>query len=299
VSKNKLFVISIFVSFVALLLAAGNTKASVGPSVLSIQTLPSYINTNNFKLSCTSNGASAQFYVSKHGDPYIAFGPAINLASDPCIVQVTSSQVNNQSDYKFKVVVDSAESETSTIYDASGPSPVSGYYKEKINDGFYKIHYRSPNDADFDRVVIYRGDTSDFSADGSHEIARVAGSPDSDMTYDDHFSPDTSKTYYYALRAIDRAGNSSSLEGDSVSSNPSQVLGTSATPTGSVVILPQEKGSVLGSEASPTASAEPQASTENEQTQGVLSGLSTAKKLAIGAGIIILGSAIYFFSKRK
>jgi len=191
-------------------LASLALAAPVFASVLSIQSLPGYINTNNFKLSCTSDGGSVQFEVSKNGGAFTAFGPAIDTDADPCIVQVDSSVVNEQTSYTFRA----GGKETSTFYDTSGPSPVSGYYKERISDGAYKLHWRNPGDTDFDKVVIYRGDTVDFSADSGHEIARVSGGSNSDMTYEDHFAPDSGRTYFYAIRALDHAGNSSSLAGD-------------------------------------------------------------------------------------
>jgi hypothetical protein len=213
---------------------------------LSITGLPAYITTNSFKLSYSCLGCtSVQFSVSKNGGSWNSFGSAMTDASGQ--VQVTSSQVDEQTSYAFKVVDASGiEAKTETFYDISGPSPVSGYYKDGLGDG-NKLHWKNPSDSDFSKVLIYRSETSDFSADGSHNIAEVAGGAGSDMTYDDH-TPDSSKTYYYALRALDRAGNSSSLVGDAGTT----VLGTSTQTTtapgtsSTVVNLPKEtQGEVL------------------------------------------------------
>src|SRR3989344_8265441 len=137
--------------------------------VISIQTLPSYVSSNSFKLSCTSNGGNAQFYVRKEGGSYFAFGPSINLLITPCLVQVTSSEISEETKFYFKVNVDGTDSaETSTIFDNSGPGGVSGFYKDELGDGV-RLHYHTPSDTDFDKVIIYRGDTVGFSADSSHE----------------------------------------------------------------------------------------------------------------------------------
>lgn len=232
-------------------------------ATVNIVDLPSYVTTDSFKLSCSVLPASgtAQFAYRKEGGSFSDFGPAINLSTTACQVQVSGSQVNEQTKYYFRVTVNGTDSdETTTYYDISGPSPVSGYYKEQVGSGFYKLHWKNPGDSDFSKVIIYRGETADFPADNSHEIAQVAGGANSDMTYDEH-QPDPNKTYYYAIRAIDKAGNSSSLVGDSgttvtttttTATTPS--VGSTSTNVGQ---LPQEDdGSVLGSEASPTGSPE-------------------------------------------
>lgn len=234
----SLFILSLFISV---------KSVAAGTVYLSITDLPDYITTNSFKLSYSCLGCtSVQFYVSKNGGSWNSFGSLMTDASGQ--VQVTSSQVDEQTSYAFKVVDASGEeAKTETFYDISGPSPVSGYYKDSWGVGFYKLHWTNPTDSDFAKVIIYRGDTSSFSADASHEIAQVPGGAGATMTYDEH-QPDSSKTYYYALRALDKAGNSSSLVGDAGTT----VLGTStqatATPgtSSKVVSLPKEEvGQVL------------------------------------------------------
>lgn len=280
------------------LLGAGIVLAS--PSVLSIQTLPAFENTNNFKISCTTDGTTAQFSYSKNGGGFTNFGPAINVPTNPggCIVQVDSSVVNDQTNYSFKVNVDGSDSSTtSTTYDISGPSPVSGYYKETAGTDTFRLHWRNPSDSDFAKVIIYRGVTPDFSADSGHEIAQVLGGANSDMTFENHV-PDPTKTNYFSIRAVDMAGNSSSLVGD--------VTTTTATPTpsaggtGTVQVLPKEQGtggSVLSKETS--ASAEPTAEPlSTTQAKAAPFGLSRNKIIGIGALAILLGLAAYFFTRR-
>jgi len=287
--KIKL-IIALFV-FV-LMLSVNSVKAGVLIVNLSITGLPAYITTNSFKLSYSCLGCtSVQFYVSKNGGVWNSFGSAMTDASGQ--VQVTSSQVDEQVAYAFKVVdASGTEAKTETFYDISGPSPVSNYYKDQISGG-YKLHWRNPSDSDFAKVIIYRGDTSDFSADGSHSIAEVAGGANSDMTYDEH-SPDPNKTYYYAIRALDKAGNSSSLVGDA-----GTVAGVSTTattsPSGKVQVLPGEEeqaGEVLPAETeAPQVTAQP--------SQGVVQGVAQFAKnrtkltVLILAGLGLVGYLLY------
>ncbi len=288
------------ISGLALALAVFVKPAYAVNPPISITQLPSYINRNDFKLSYSCLGCtSVQFYVSKHGGSWAAFGPVMTDASGQ--VQVTSSQVDEQTDFSFKVVDSGVigEAVTSTIYDTSGPSSVSGYSKDRIDADTYKLHWTNPSDSDFAQVIIYRGDTSDFSADSGHEIARVPSGAGSPMTYDDNFSSDASKTYYYALRAIDKANNSSGLIGDggTVYASPAPAVAGAATGI-KTVVLP--KGEVLGGEASPEASSSP-ASTTGAQ-EGILSGvggLSTTKKVIIGLALVLLGVVSYSLLKRR
>lgn len=285
----------------------GVAASPVKADVLAIQGLPSYINSNTFKISCTANAGSAQFAYSKHGGAFTNFGPTINTGTDTCVVQVDGNIITDQTDYTFRVSDGNGNAfTTSTTYDTSGTGAPSGFYKDGLSDG-YRLHWRNPSDSDFSRVIIYRGDTPDFSADGNHEIATVLGSPNSDMTYEDHSG--TNK--YYDIRALDIAGNSSSLVGDgggivTVTATPSPV-----TRTGQAIILPKEQpagqGSVLGTELTPSPSP---AQTPNiiqsinsfaNTTPNPLRWILTHKKISIGVLLVIIaiGLAVYSFGKRK
>lgn len=275
----------------------------------TIQTLPGYVNTDTFKVSCTANGNSAQFSFKKEGGSYVTFGSAIDLSTTACQVQVTSSQVNEETKYYFKVTVDGVDSsEVSTTFDRSGTGPVSGYYKERTNDGQYKLHWKNPSETDFDKVVIYRGESADFTADNTHEIARVNGSPNSEMTYDDNFAPDANKNYFYIIRALDHAGNSSSIVGDG-GTTTTTVQSTSKPTTSKVATLPKEdsSGSVLGTETSvdqtniestPAPKANEEA-TEASQKNAVLDWILTHKKLTLGAALAAVLAFIFLKFRSK
>lgn len=281
-----------------------NARGVSAENIVTIQTLPSYINTDTFKLSCTSNAPAVSFSVSKHGGAFTAFA-TLDLTVSPCQVQVTSSQVNEQTDYTFIVSDGVTSSSTSTNFDTNGPAGVSDYYKDGLSDG-YRLHWKNPSDSDFDKVMIYRGDTPDFTADSSHEIATVLGTPGSPMAYEDH----SGTNRYYNIRALDHAGNSSGLVGDgggvviqTVTPSPaariSQIIVASETEEGA-------QGSILGAEA--TASPEPTetpkqniveqvnefASTTPEPFKWIL----THKKISIGI-LLVVATFIYLLVRRK
>jgi hypothetical protein len=302
--KNK-----VITFLISLLLGLGllvrPVVAGITPEV-SISKLPSYFNINSFKLSYSAISSdpasiSAQFYFRKEGGSYVALGPVISGASGQ--VEVTSSQISDQTKYYFKVEITGASDETSSFYDISGPSPVTGYYKDTIDNDDFKIHWRNPSDTDFSKVVIYRGETVDFSADNQHEIARVSGSSNSDMTYDEH-TPDPNKIYYYALRALDKADNSSSLVGDGSTTVTVITPVPSQNGSSKVTILPKEStGQVLGEEANLETVDNPSATeTPNGIIGKVVKFAKDRTKITVGIIALIITIPVlyfYFLSKRK
>lgn len=280
---------------------------AITPQV-SVAGLPEYVTVDHFKLSCTAlmdPGSTAQFSFKKEGNSYANFGSSIDLDSSQCLIDVTSSQIDSQAKYFFKVTLNSGqESETSTTYDVSGPSAVRDYGKEKIGSTTYRIRWTNPGESDFAQVIIYRGEAPDISANDSTKIAQVGGAPDAQKEYiDNGVSPD--KTYYYIIRALDKAGNSSSLVGDTTTTT---VLGTSTTATGgqggtegTVRVLPKEEqpeGQVLkeSTEQVPAQEAGPVKAAVNEAV-GKISSSRTLTWLAIAA--FVLGILSWFFFRRR
>lgn len=279
-------------------------------NIVSIQALPEYISANDFMISCTTSASSVTFSYSKHGGTTYDFA-TIDLSTGPCQAHVTSLQVSEQTDYKFTVSDGVVSSSTTTIYDTVGPAPVTGYSKERVNNGQYRIRWTTPGDNDFARVIIYRGDATGFNAEITHEIAKIAGDKNRDMSYDDYFAPDPGKTYYYLIRAVDKAGNSSGLVGDggeTITITPTPVA---VTRTGTI-ILPKESapGSVLGSEATPSpapvASISPNvvSSINNfaAKTPEPFRWILTHKKISIGIALLAAGIvyiALSLIKKRK
>ena len=286
---------------VTLFLINTNSVFAITKTV-TIQDLPSYITTDNFKLSCSAlGGSSAQFSFKKEGGFYQNFGGAIDVTTNPCQVQVNSSEIDSQTKYYFKVTLDgSVSDETSTTYDVAGPSPVTGYRKDDGGNNTVVIHWRNPDSEDLAKVIIYRGETVDFTADGNHEIATVYGTPNSEVTYSVNI-PDTTKTYYYSIRAVDKAGNTSSLVGDGSTSSTVVAQTPTQNGTGTVTTLPKEGGSggqVLGEEES--IENEPTSEPANSLVEKIAEKLPTNKGFYIGLGLVVLAIVLYlYFRKAK
>ena len=267
---------------------------------VSITKLSSYINKEDFKISyaaLSENPISAQFYVRKDGDSsWRTLGSALTGASG--YVQVSGGDIyNGDGKYFFKVVINggTAEDETSTIVDRQAPDAVRDYRKEKLGDGHYKLYWRNPDNEDFDKVIIYRSDSTNFTADSSTEVATIWGSRDAEMTSENAAAP--GKEYYFAIRAIDKAGNASSVVSDPETQvSAGSVLGASvsATSTPEVVkILPKEKatGEVLGEEKTEEATPSPTQAPEEEKGGVLGQAVKFAKdrtKLTVGIIAVLL-----------
>lgn len=280
-------------------------------SYVSITQLPGYINYTDFKLSCSAlNGTTAQFSSKKDGGSYTNFGLPIDLTTSPCQVQVTGTQFGSEGKFWFKVTTDVGESETSTTLDTSGPSPVSDFGKERMNGNtMYKVHWKNPLESDFTKVFIYRGEIAGFEADDAHKVAEMGGNPGDTMSWDNG-GLDPNKEYYYVIRALDHANNSSSLVGDAGVTTTSTTTGasggavlgssTGGTGSGNVTQLPKEE--VLGGESGVFTPA-PEAATDVTNTAetvrtGLLNWVLTHKAVTLGV-ILALGLLWYFLRRRS
>lgn len=218
--------------------------------------------------------------------------------------------------YTFKVEAtagdgtgDNFDDDSTTItFDNSGPGDVKDYNKEK-NACEYKIHFKTADDSGATvKVELYRSDAVPFNADsGSLIQSMTIGSNEAKDTTD---SPsDCSKSYYYAVRAFDSAGNGSALVGDNVN----QITVINPTPgqaQGAIPVSSGQGGSVLGQESgagsvgatgvsgetlgetSPSAEVVDLEKKDADKT-------SLAKNLGVGGGILALGALLYAIWKKR
>ena len=194
---------------------------------------------------------------------------------------------------------------TSVVYDNSGPGDVRDYNKSK-NACEYKIHFKTAEDSGATvKVELYRSETVPFNADSGTRIQTIPISSNTDKDTTDT-PPDCSKTYYYAVRAFDAAGNGSGLVGDTVTT----LTVITPTPGQAQGAIPAtgEGGSVLGQQAGEGAPAETGGETLGETSPSAevvtlpketdtRSGL--ARRLAIGGGILALGVFLYALLKKR
>lgn len=197
--------------------------------VLSIQELKTPANTKDldleFKALHLNNGIITVKCLKKgpNDSAFSQFGSNIVLSaggnSSSCDLSLA---INDNGSYQFNVEatdgVDTLSKTVSLDYNTSTPGTPRDYRKENINSNNcdFKIHFRT--DADNGKTVkveLYRSTDSAFSANNESLVHSV--NIGSDQEYDITNSvPDCSKTYYYALRAFDNAGNGSGLIGDKI-----------------------------------------------------------------------------------
>lgn len=302
----------IILSILTFVLSFGVIRAVV--DTVSIQSLPTYINYDNFRLSyaaASDNPVSVLFSVKKDGDStWKDFGGTIS--GNNGYVDVGGSQFyDGDGLYEFRVLLNggTASDTTSVRLDRGGPSPVSEYSKQDMGGGHYKLSWRTPSDSDFDKVLIYRSTETKFDANGSTRVGELGGSPNVVYSWED-FGLDANKTYYYALRAFDYAGNASSIVSDIPSTTQETVI---TEEVGEVQLLPGEEGAsqadgegeVLGEEEEGLEGEE----MDEEMTAGdksifekVVQFAKDRTKITVGIifglGVIIYGVYWYFGKQR-
>ncbi|MFC1710511.1 hypothetical protein ACFL0F_02540, partial [Patescibacteria group bacterium] len=315
VSKmKKTTKISVILALLVLPLMTKDVRAVA--DTVYLQDLPSYLSTDNFKISYTAisndlGAITASVSVRKDGD---GSWRLVDSTSGPSAqVTVDSGDLyDGEGKYFFKIEINggTASDETSTIIDRSGPDSVRDYRKEDKGNGQYKLLWKNPSNEDFDKVVIYRSDEINFTADSNTEVASVSGSRDSDMTWEGAVAP--GKPYYFALRAVDKAGNASSVVADPETQvvEAGEVLSSQTTAGESsseteVKQYPAE-GKVLGEEDSKEEGDEDKEKPEielygEEESTEEASGILQENKnyLWVLGGVVLLGALYYIFIVRK
>ena len=183
---------------------------------------------------------------------------------------VTSSLVSAEGTYQYYVIA-SAEAETvqsatvSVDYKAGGPGTPTYYGKDHPSTCQYNIKFKTADDAGKTvKVEVYRSDQTSFNADSGTRIATVTIGSNQEGSHLDTV-PECNKTYYYAVRAFNDAGNGSDAVGDTTSITIIQ-----ATPTTGAI--PAGTG---GSIASGTAVEEPKEELQlpnEESSEGIVLG---------------------------
>ncbi len=308
------------------LAVTGRVYAAKNVSV-RIQQPKSPINQNNFNVSFVALDLQGRtvtvkcFQKGPSDGGFSQFGSAQTFTnggnSGNCAVD-NSVMNDGEGSYAFKVEAtagdgtgDSFDDETTTVtYDTSGPGDLRDYSKNKTNACEYTIHFKTANDSGATvKAELYRSDAVPFNADNGSRIQIISIGSDEAKNVTDT-PPDCSKTFYYAVRAFDAAGNGSALIGDNVSTI------TVITPTGSPAqgAIPvsggtNAGGSVLGQSSvsgsmGPTGTSgqtlgDTTPSAEVVKTPTTETKSSVARNLGIGGAILLLGALLYVFRKKK
>ncbi len=232
------------------------------------------------------------------------------------------SGLSGEGTYSFRVEAsagdgtgDDADSEEASVtYDTTGPGSLRDYSKTKTNSCEYTIRFRTAEDnGQTVKVELYRSESVPFTAGSGTWIQTIpVGSNETKNTTDT--PPNCSKTYYYAVRAFDAAGNGSGLVGDNVQDI------TVITPTGSpsagsgAIPVSGTGGNILGAESDGATGASGTTG-ENGQVAGESSMSATPsvtpaespnfirehpkRSLAIGGLLVIVGALVYYLWKSR
>ncbi|MFA6981927.1 MAG: hypothetical protein WC243_02810, partial [Patescibacteria group bacterium] len=100
-----------------------------------------------------------------------------------------------------------------------GTGPGKPDYIEKDKDSSCKndIEFRTSDDGETEYVEVYRDDDKNISINDSTRIKTITIGPDEKYDFTDEFyGSDCGKTFYYAVRAFDAAGNASSPRAEEI-----------------------------------------------------------------------------------
>jgi len=215
-----------------------------------------------------------------------------------------NSAINDNGSYQFQVkAMADTESVYSQIvnldYKTSTPGTPTDYRKEQINSCDFKIHFKTADDSGKTvKVEIYRSTDSNFSANNESLVHSVNIGSNQEKDINSSVS-DCSKTYYYALRAFDNAGNGSGLIGDSVYKNVVDNTITNITPTTGAI--PVTGSNVSSSQTDGEISPAPSATEETGQVLGVKNTKQSffARHKIISGIIIVSVLAIILYVLKK
>ncbi len=315
-----------FLSFIFAFMFVLTGQVFAADLSVKIETPKSPSRENNFKIGFVTldiQGRPITVKCLKKGPSEAAFsqfGSDMVLASggNSGNCDVTSSIISSQGTYEFKVsAVAGAETAESSIVSVAFSTDSPGtpsYSKEQLSSCDYKIKFKTADDGRTTKVKIYRSDQTSFTADSSTEVGTVSIGPNLESTFT-NVVPDCSKTYYFAIRAFDDAGNGSGVAGDSfttvITTTTTTTVSASPTPgAGAIPVATSQvgQGEILGA-------AEKEATSEGEilgegipspQEEGPSEAETPEKKIFTPKNIflaflviIILGGGYYYYRSRQ
>jgi uncharacterized repeat protein (TIGR01451 family) len=312
--SRKIFARSLVIVFALLALTSFTTSVSAtGETVVQLATLPASTNNTDIKLSYNAldlGGAtvSVQAYYKRpnEGNFSALGGPVIGNSGQ---ISVQSIITSDDGTYEFKVEATGTSSDTSdtvsTKLDRISPDAPRDFKKERVAVGTYKISWKTPDDATINRVVIWKSESANFDANDSNKVAVVDSSANLEQSYFDNVDP--SKNYFYVLKSVDEAGNSSNFEGDKV--QITETIGASTSTTGATGTSAGQgsqagQGQGTGGQilSAATESATPSASSISENQESQTTSSQASKwyiALAALAGIAVIFLVWKFVIRKK
>ena len=281
---------------------------------ITLTDLPDYKKTSEFRVYYTyfdTKGltATVNLFIEKDGDGFRQTVDRDKTAVSGYFEVKVADLYAGQGKYNFYasavttgLTVNSGT--VSIVLDQDPPGNVVDYHKERLSATDYKLYWKCPSDDDLEKTYIYRSTETSFIADSGTRVQSVSCSKDESKTT--IVVGDADKDYYFALRAVDRAGNASGVVTDAPGEvTAGSVAGASteveSNESGEVVSLPKEQGA----SESGDASSEGELGGGTSSQAGEVKGDSTSsiftknRNLLIGAGaglLIVLG---YLFLKKR
>lgn len=307
-------IIKIITTLIFLAVSSRVASAAAGDLSVKVSQPKSPTNQSSFNVTFTAGDIANRpvtvkcFKKGPSDGSFTQFGPDFNLAaggnSDNCVVD--NSLVNTQGTYQFYVVAvadtDTVTSATISVdYNTSGPGTPSDYSKEQTNSCTFKLKFKTANDSGKTvKVEFYRSENTSFMADPGTVFASqsIGSNTNGEIS---NTVPNCAKTYYYALRAFDSAGNGSGLVGDSFTTTTTNTTVPSVSPTSAPIIVAANQvgsGEVTGeptaSDANtPTEAGSSQDATPTPQVEGAATSNWLANSrwryLLLLAALIIFG----------
>lgn len=173
-------------------------------------------------LDIEGRDVTADCQVMKPGEgSFSNFGSTFDLGAggDSADCVVDSSVLSTEGTYEFRVVANAGadtttSSEVSMLLDLTGPELVKNYEKTK-GTCTYTLTFTTANDGETSKVQVFRSTEKSFVANSSTLVTVISATPNQEVTYTDTV-PNCDLEYFYAVRAVDDADNSSDFTADTV-----------------------------------------------------------------------------------
>ncbi|MFC1622262.1 hypothetical protein ACFL13_02710 [Patescibacteria group bacterium] len=186
------------------------------------------------------------------------FGSDINLSSggDSANCSVGSSVLSGDGTYTFKVEVKTSDNSTTATsnevtvnYDGEGPERPKYIKKDKKSSCKYEIEVKTHQDGDTSYIEVYADDDKEIEVNAGSRVRTIVVGPDQKVEFDIEFSgSDCGKTWYFATRAFDAAGNPSSVRAEEIDDVTTKVVYTTEEETEVTGAIPVSfgGGEILG-----------------------------------------------------
>lgn len=314
-------------SFVTFLLVS--TYAYAAPNLsIQIEQPQSPTNLNNIKinfvaLDIANNPISVTCFKKTPDDAgFVQFGSVITLSAggNTSNCEVTDAIINKDGTYQFyaHAIAGSETVDSSTVsveYKTSGPGTPINFSKTKSGDCQYKITFKTADDSGrTSKVELYRSDQTKFDTNSGTRVGSLSIGSNQEGSFTNDIS-DCNKTYYYAIRAFDSAGNGSGVVGDSIDkittiAGPAAQTQAASTGVGGAIAVSNNASQVVNPSSTEsttsgevqgesTPSGEVQAAEDAQQEEEAAKVKANTGRIIGGILLLIVAGIVAYFAYRR